>query len=195
MNKFKIGDKVTVKENFWEIDSGMVLSSNRKKLVGRTLEIESVYSNGYIYTKQDDSNDDTVWTWDENWVELYNPTITWDNLKWKDVVLDKDGDEQMVLGVLNDVVFISWYNEFNEADDWYHKQELKDTGYTIKQATPTPETESEALKKAIAEVKAIQEEQDRKYKAERDAVTIEIGGIKYNKDEVENALKDLKAQV
>jgi len=194
MNKFKIGDKVTVKENFWEIDSGMVLSSNRKKLVGRTLEIESVYSNGYIYTKQDDSNDDTVWTWDENWVELYNPTITWDNLKWKDVVLDKDGDEQMVLGVLNDVVFISWYNEFNEADDWYHKQELKDTGYTIKQATPTPETESEALKKAIAEVKAIQEEQDRKYKAERDAVTIEIGGIKYNKDEVENALKDLKAQ-
>jgi len=33
-----------------------------------------------------------------------------------------------------------------------------------------------------------------KYKAECDAVTIEIGGIKYNKDEVENALKDLKAQ-
>ena len=151
MNKFKIGDKVTVKENFWEIDSGMVLSSNRKKLVGRTLEIESVYSNGYIYTKQDDSNDDTVWTWDENWVELYNPTITWDNLKWKDVVLDKDGDEQMVLGVLNDVVFISWYNEFNEADDWYHKQELKDTGYTIKQATPTPPEKLELTLDQIAE--------------------------------------------
>ena len=62
--------------------------------------------------------------------------ITWDTLKWKDVVIDNDGDERMVLGVLNDLVFLSRNNHFEEHYITYHKKELQKKGFTIKQATP-----------------------------------------------------------
>ena len=164
--KYKAGDKIKVKENFWEIQSKVYINDNMKKLAGRTLEVKSVYGYGDVHTKQDDSNDSTAWTWDKDWVEIYRPTITWDNLKWKDVLIDKVGDERMVLRVENDLVDMSFADNFNKYLTTYHKEELQKNGYTIKQATPTPVT----------------------------PITIEIGGIKYNKDEVENALKDLKAQ-
>ena len=135
MNKFKVGDKIIVKENFWEIKSDIDATDNRKKLAGRTLEVEYIDSYGYVYTKQDDSNDDTVWGWDKNWLELYNPTITWDTLKWKDVLVTEVG-ERMVLGVLNDLVFLSSYNDFNVTSSFYTKKELQKYGYTIKQPTP-----------------------------------------------------------
>jgi len=166
MNKFKIGDKVKIKENFWEIKSEVSVNDNKKKLAGRTLEVEYIYDYGDVRTKQDNSNDDTSWFWDKDWIELYNPIITWDTLKWKDVVVEKNGRERMVLDVRNDLVGLSYRGDFERHTDTFHKKELQKLGYTIKQATPTPET----------------------------PITIEIGGIKYNKDEVENALKDLKAQ-
>ena len=166
MNKFKIGDLVTVKENFWEIESEVLAHDDMKKLAGTLLEVDHVYSGGNVHTKQDDSNDDTIWAWDKDWLEIYNPTITWDTLKWKDVVFDEDGDERIVLDVRNDLVDLSYHTNFMGYYDTFHKQELQKLGYTIKQATPTEVT----------------------------PITIEIGGIKYNKDEVENALKDLKAQ-
>ena len=140
MNKFKIGDKVKVKENFWEIESDDVSTADEmKKLVGRTLEVESVDSDGDVYTKQDDSKDDTEWSWDKNWLELYtepSKEITWDTLKWKDVVVDENSDERMVLLVVNDLVFISKYTNFDTHSVTRHKKELQDMGYTIKQSTP-----------------------------------------------------------
>ena len=88
MNKFKIGDKIKVKENFWEIKSDVYLNHNKKKLAGRTLEVGSVDGNGNFRTKQDDSNDDTIWYWHKDWLEFYtepSKEITWKNLKWKDI--------------------------------------------------------------------------------------------------------------
>jgi len=140
MNKFKIGDKVKVKENFWEIESDIDATDNRKKLAGRTLEVKFVFNDGDVYTKQDDSNDDTRWAWDKNWLELYTEPrkeITWETLKRKDVVFDVNGNERMVLDVRNDLVFISQDDSFYKASNFnYHRQELSDYGYTIKQATP-----------------------------------------------------------
>ncbi len=133
-NLFKVGDKVTVKENFWELKSGVSVADDMKKLAGRTLEVGSVFSNGDVYTKQEDSKDITSWNWDKNWVELHNPTITWDTLKWKDVVVDEDGDERMVLLVANDLLFLSGCDVFNVAGTWYHKKQLQEMSYTIKQA-------------------------------------------------------------
>jgi len=130
--KYKAGDKVTVKENFWVIESGIHFYSGMKKLAGRTLEVDGIYSSGNVDTKQDDSNDNTRWYWDENWLEP-NKEITWETLKWKDVVVDKTGEEQMVLLIANDLVFLSSCDEFNGAEDWYHKQELQNDGYIIKQ--------------------------------------------------------------
>jgi len=137
MTKFKVGDKVTVKEKFWEIESGVCTDNIMKKLAKRTLEVVFVHSNGNVYTKQDTSNDVTSWTWDKNWVEPYNTTITWDNLKWKDVVVDKDGDEHLVLDVRNDLVDISFGKNFNVHFMTYHKKEMPTYSYTIKQPTPT----------------------------------------------------------
>jgi len=133
---YKIGDKIKVKENFWEIKSGVGFNDRKKKLAGRTLEVKFVDNNGVVDTKQDDSNDDTVWAWDKNWLEPYNPTITWDTLKWKDVVIDEEGNEYLVLGILNDMVLLSYFCDFESSDYWCHKQELQKFGYTIKQATP-----------------------------------------------------------
>ena len=166
----KTGDKVKIKEKFWEIESDIFTYSGMKKLAGRTLEVRSVYNSGIVRTKQDDSNDNTSWYWDKNWVELYRPTITWDTLKWKDVMTDEDGDEYMVLGILNDMVLLSDYNDFEVSGGWFHKQKLQKWNYTIKQAiAPTPETESEAFKKMVAEVKRVSEEQVEKA---REAETI-----------------------
>ena len=162
MNKFKIGDKVIVKENFWEIENSVHINDEMKKLAGKTLEVEFVYDNGDVFTKQDDSKDDTEWSWDKNWLEL-STEITWETLKWKDVVIDVHGDKRMVLLVANDLVDLSGSNNFDTHGTTFHKKELQKCGFTIKQDIPLAET-------------------------------IEIGGIKYNKDEVENALKDLKAQ-
>ena len=142
MNKFNVGDKVTVKENFWEIGSDVSWGHNKKKLAGRTLEVEFVYDDGDVFTKQDDSNNDTGWSWDKNWVELYTELrteITWDNLKWKDVLVYNDGIEQMVLDVRNDLVDVSGYGNFDTHGYIRHKQELKNTGYTIKQDIPLAE--------------------------------------------------------
>jgi len=141
--KYKAGDKIIVKEKFWEIKSDVYTNAfdGMKKLAGRKLEVSCVYDNGDVYTKQDDSKDDTRWCWDKDWIELYiepSKEITWETLKWKDVVVDEGGDEIMVLGVLNDVVFTSETDEFNCTGTWYHKQELQSYGFTIKQPTPTP---------------------------------------------------------
>jgi len=133
MSKFKVGDKVKVKENFWEINGDVYSNGNMKKLAGRILEVKYLHNNRNVITKEDDSNDDTSWTWDKNWVELHNPTITWDTLKWKDVVVNKNGNEQMVLDVRNDLVFLS-DTDFNVSGAFYHKEELQNDGYTIKQA-------------------------------------------------------------
>ena len=134
----KIGDKVKIKENFWKIESGVDFTAEMKTLAGRTLEIKSVDSDGDFRTKQDDSNDNTSWYWDINWLELYNPIITWDTLKWKDVVIEDDDDERMVLDVRNDLVDLSCIGNFEEYSHIYHKKELQNAGYTIKQPTPPP---------------------------------------------------------
>jgi len=136
MNKFKIGDKVKVKENFWEIESSVCANDNMEKLAGRTLEVEFVDSDGDVSTKQDDSKDDTEWTWDKDWLEIYNPTITWDTLKWKDVVVFVDGRERMVLDVRNDLVDLSYFDDFESHSTIMTKQELQKNGFTLKQATP-----------------------------------------------------------
>ena len=62
--------------------------------------------------------------------------ITWDTLKWKDVVIYKGGDERMVLAIRNDLVDISYAGSFEEHSGTYHKKELQKKGYIIKKATP-----------------------------------------------------------
>ena len=62
--------------------------------------------------------------------------ITWDTLKWKDVLMDGDGEERMILDVRNDLVDLSYCGNFERYANTIHKKELQGYDYTIKQATP-----------------------------------------------------------
>ena len=157
--KFKVGDKVKVKEKFWEIESDVYTNAfdGMKKLVGRTLEVSCVDANGNFSTKQDDSKDDTRWLWHKDWIELCNSTITWETLKWKDVVVSGDGRERMVLDVRNDLVDLSYLDDFENHSTISTKQRLQKLGFTIKQATPTPPeklelTLGQVVEKFVADV-------------------------------------------
>ena len=141
----KKGDKVKIKEKFWEIDGGVDIVDIMKKLAGRTLEIKSVDNDGNINTKQDDSNDDSRWYWDKNWVELYTePTPrTIDDVQEDDLITDGE-DFRRVLGHAGKVVFTtySWRKGDEEeisSSGAYSIQELKDNNYTLVNETPPPE--------------------------------------------------------
>ena len=152
--KYKAGDKVKVKENFWAIKSGVYLNDSKKKLAGRTLEVRCVYDNGDVYTKQDDSNNDTEWYWSKDWIELYTESskeITWETLKWKDVVVNVNGKERMVLDVRNDLLDLSYRGDFDTHGSTFHKKELQKLGFTIKQPTPTPPEKLELTLDQVAE--------------------------------------------
>ena len=59
---------------------------------------------------------------------------TWDNLQAGDILINNYGDERMVLGILIDLVFPSYINDFETTDDeFWHKKELQNGGWTIKQ--------------------------------------------------------------
>ena len=137
----KKGDKVKIKEKFWKIESGIIAFDSMKKLAGRTLEIKSVDSDGDFHTKQDDSNDDTRWDWDKNWLELIPRTI--DDVQEDDLITDGDVFRR-VLGRAGKAVFLT-YNwrkgeeERTDAFDTYSIQELKDKNFTIVNETPPPE--------------------------------------------------------
>lgn len=83
----------------------------------------------------------------ENITLLEPAKSTWDTLKKGDVLIDKYGDEQMVLARVEDLVFLSDYNAFNRYWATRTTQESPEEGYTIKQ----PVEKTKLTKKEIAE--------------------------------------------
>ena len=131
MTQFKVNDKVTVKAG---------CKHECVKLEDKVFDyllITGVDSDdGYTYTAYRGGEKVTgCMCYKDDHLELYvAPVITWDTLKWKDVVVDRYGDKRLVLGVLNDAVFLSGINNFNVSGAFYHKEEIQTKGYTIKQA-------------------------------------------------------------
>lgn len=88
---------------------------------------------------------------------------TLENLEVGDVLFNGiSGFERKVLAVVGNIVALSERNGFEAMDSWWTTQELKDRGYDLFQPESTP------------------------------LETLEIGGHRYNKNEVEEALKDLE---
>jgi len=126
MTQFKVNDKVTVKAGH-KFLSDLVFDYLTINKISGDMYGFTAYHAGKVVGLGDQYGGDHL--------ELYvAPVITWDTLKWKDVVV-RYGNEQMVLGLLNDLVFLSGCDEFNGTEDWYHKQELQNDGFTIKQVS------------------------------------------------------------
>jgi len=137
MTQFKVNDKLTVKAG----------CEHECAVLGDEVfdYLTITYNDGYYaytaYRGGEEVNSCSC-CYKDHHLELYiAPVITWDTLKWKDVVIDEDGEERLVLGVLNDLVFLSGCDVFNVAGTWYLIQELQEKGYTIKQATPVDKLE------------------------------------------------------
>lgn len=162
--KYKIGDKVRIKDKFWELanPSELAIHEGKKRCVGMVLEINSVDCYGDIGTKEkEDCNIDTSWTWHHTWVEPFTKTI--DNLEVGDVLLSERGNEAIVVDFSknNHAVYLNgigscWIKKYW----WTPIEEIKERGLTLKQ-DPIVET-------------------------------VEILGKKYKKDEVESRLSELK---
>ena len=131
MTQFKVNDKVTVKAGCKHA------CGNLKNEVFDYLIIDKIDGDSYYsYTAYNGGEkvDSCSCCYTDQHLELYvAPVITWDTLKWKDVVV-RYGNERMVLDVRNDLVDLSHYGEFERHTGTFHKQELQKTGYTIKQA-------------------------------------------------------------
>jgi hypothetical protein len=59
------------------------------------------------------------------------------------VLVDKDGDKLKVLGVMDDIIFLSELNELERSDNYaYHWKEVEKMGFTSKGEEPkdTPDT-------------------------------------------------------
>ena len=89
-------------------------------------------------------------------------TKDWDNLAVDDVLVDECGDKRWVLGTCGRVIFLSFINNKDGCGSSYIKEELIKFGYTI-----------------LQDEEPIPE-------------TIEISGVKYNKQVVDDFLKSIK---
>jgi hypothetical protein len=90
-----------------------------------------------------------------------NTEKTIDDVQYGDILVDPDGDERRVLGRLNELVFLSYYNNFDKPGDNYTITELKDGDFTLKQPSKEPEVlevtlEEVAKKFGVDDIKIIE---------------------------------------
>jgi len=133
---FKTGDKVTVKDSQKSACDSLA-NKNFDYLVITEVISEGTY--GYTAYLGGVSVDDCFYCYKDEHLEPYDRTITWDSIAWKDFVLDGCGNKGMVLAVVNDMVCISYADDFDEASGWFHKKQLQKYSYTIEGAAPAIE--------------------------------------------------------
>lgn len=91
-------------------------------------------------------------TTDSSVTNLKPAIKTLDNLAWKDILVKKNGNKRMVLGLLNDLVLMSYVNNFGSADRFYTKKQLQDLGYTVENLQESEELTLEQVCKELGRV-------------------------------------------
>ena len=164
MNKYKLGDKVIVAN-----DPNGYFTISKKELIGKVLEISRVTEFNSYVTKQGALGEDidTCWVWEENELLPLNRTI--EDVQEGDLITT-DGiwfRRVLDMGRSGKVVFTtySWKNG---------KKEILNGGgvFSIKELIETNWTIVDETPKPE---------------------TITINGKEYNKQEVEEVIKDLKS--
>lgn len=153
VNKFKVGDKVRVREGLVvdKFYGDMYCYPFMDKIGGELLTVDSV-QNIYYGVKEN------ACYWSDEMLEPAEKTLY--NLEKGDIVsFDNNGEKRKVLAVIDNCYLLSYPNSFTSASSWYTLDDLKYYECTVQQS-----------------------------KIE----TIKINGKEYNKNEVEEAIKDLK---
>lgn len=140
--KFKAGQKVKVVSN---PDPSI---RPKRAMVGKVCEIKYIdESRRRLYAVWDE-NKSIYWWFGESDLQAINRTL--DDLEVGDILVDDDGDETKVLGVLGEVIFRSRINEFGVFGIGYTVTELKDEGFKLKQEEQ-PEDTTELTLKEVAD--------------------------------------------
>ena len=156
MNKYKIGDKVTVKSKS-KIKCGTFEDKDFDYL-----RIDSIYEDGnYSYSAYKD-NEKIEWCArcykDKDLIPLAKDIPSIFTYKVGDVLVNKYGERE-VLAVVGKLVFISNLDDFNRTGYYFTTQEIIRDGYTFKNNTPK---EVETLK--IGGIKYLKEEVEKALK-------------------------------
>nr|DAO33696.1 MAG TPA: Mind bomb SH3 repeat domain [Caudoviricetes sp.] len=158
-NKFKVGDKVRVREGLVvdKFYGDMYCYPLMDKIGGEILTVDSV-QNIYYGVKENDCY------WSDEMLEPVSIKKTLKNMEKGDVVVNKPDYDypRTVLLAIDGCYLLSAVARPTVASCWRTAEELRVSGCTVQQPTPT--------------------------KIE----TIEINGKKYNKADVEEAIKDLE---
>ena len=86
-------------------------------------------------------------------------TKTLKDLEYGDIVIDLHNNERKVLAVSNECFLLSFKNEFEIIDAWWHYKELEKLDYQIKgKSEPKEMTVAEISKELGYEIKIIKEE-------------------------------------
>lgn len=159
-NKFKIGDKVKVRKGLVadKYYDGVRCDSSMAKMDGKVLTIDYV-ERGYYYRVKE-----RAFYWTDEMLESVSIKKTLKNMEKGDVVVNKPDYDypRTVLLAIDGCYLLSAVARPTVASCWRTAEELRVSGCTVQQPTPT--------------------------KIE----TIEIDGKKYNKADVEEAIKDLE---
>lgn len=155
--RFKVGDKVRVRGDLkvGEHYGGKYFGSIMSDMHGESLVIKAIYTDG-SYTAE---GCNLFWT--DEMLEPVPIKKTLKNMEKGDVVVNQFDYPQTVLLAIDGCYLLSAVDKPTVASCWYTAEELRVSGCTVQQPTPT--------------------------KIE----TIEINGKKYNEAEVERAIKDL----
>jgi hypothetical protein len=153
VNKFKIGDKVRVREGAspGSYYNNMYCGIDMAKPGSEVSTV--VFAGRNIYKLE---GCDSWWT--DEMLELAEKTLY--NLEKGDIVsFDNNNEKRTVLAAIDNCYLLSYPNNFTSASFWYTVDDLKYYECTVQQS---------------------------------EIETINIDGKKYNKNEVEEAIKDLE---
>ena len=115
---YKVGDKFVVLDS---VNSGVIR--------GKVLEmIAEDYTSSPCF-KDDDIVEYNVGL---NLLAPYNPTPSWETLKYEDVIVHRDGGEAKVLGVMNNSFLRSIWDKPDMAHGWITKEQARGYGWTVK---------------------------------------------------------------
>lgn len=153
-NKFKVGDKVKVREGLigGRYYGGIYCTSDMADFANKEFTISDMHTTAYRLDGYD-------LRWSDEMLEPAEKTL--DNLCRGDMIRDSYGDTRKILAALDSCYLLNYGGNEDATGDWYTVAELKKLDYQV-------------------------------FNPNSPKATVEIDGKKYNRADVEKAIKGLE---